>query len=354
MERKILKAFLAQAKKARSKQYTYYDYVKLSANCIQFASNYLNVKMQTGLHLDTECYVAVEQLAKAVGVSKAKTVNISVSKDAVTVDGISLSAYNPDNEFLVAWMLRPMTDTLTLELGSSFLAALAKCIPFTTNEHTRYELDNVLIDFAKSVAVATDGRTLAVVPFVGGKMERQIVLPVKSASLLVELLDSSKPVILQLEKNGQLARWEQGDYQITVRLSESKFPPYEKVVPDLERYEHKFGISKKELEKVTNFLKVFEVKKGNENEVAESTTTSIDCKEPNKITFCLVAKNQQITVDSVGTAISIKVNQRFLSRLLSVCDNGLVVYTRANDKPLVATEGGNVFVVLPIFAREAE
>lgn len=357
MERKILKAFLAQAKKAKDDYHLVISCMKLEGSNIEFSDrSYYHVRLTVPNVAFESCFVETKLVSKAVTVGTAKTVNITTSEKDVVIDSISLPNLLAQVETTNHFLTQPLLGECDkLELGSNFLLAIEKCIPYTATEKTRYEFDNVLVDFSKSVAAATDGKTLAVVPFTGGKLERQIVLPLKNASLLVELLDSSKPIILHLEKNDNLARFEQGNYQITVRLSEAKFPPYEKVVPDLSNYEHKFGISKKDLEKVCNFLKVFEVKKGNENEVAESTTTEVSLAG-NVVSFNLPAKHHTISIFCGNDAkvATIKVNQKFLSRLLAVCDNGLVIHTRAFDKPLVATEGNNFFVILPNFAREAE
>lgn len=350
MDRKELKAFLAQAKKVKNENNYIYNCVKFDGNSIEFASGFdCHVRLKTSLSFQ-ESFTDMKQLSKAATVSKAKTVNVATSEKDVVIDGISLPNVIKDVEKYKSLLVQPeLAEHDSLMLQGNFLAALEKCSLFTTTEKTRYEMNNILVDFAKSIVVATDGKTMSIVPFTGEKKDRQIVLPVQTAKNLVELLDSAKTLNIDVEKSGNRIKIWSSNLEIVARLSNSIFPPYHVVIPKMENYKNSFTIRKEDLKKVCDYLKVFEIKKGSDNEIAESTTTEISMSG-NVVAFALPAKNHTILLACGNSASvsAIKINQKFLSRLLTVCDKALTIFTRSNVTPLVATEGDNMFIVMPI------
>ena len=102
-------------------------------------------------------------------------------------------------------------------------------------QDVRYFLNGMLLEVTQdhTRAVATDGHRLAMCTVAGGAsgaQKKQVIVPRKGVLELRRLLDGSdEEVVVQLGSNH--LRVTHGQYTLTTKLVDGKFPDYEKVIP---------------------------------------------------------------------------------------------------------------------------
>ena len=125
-------------------------------------------------------------------------------------------------------------------LDAADVAAGLQAVTFAvSHEVTRYALTGVLLDFRKKFTafVASDGKRLSFFK-VPGRLtgaERKIIIPEKSAALLLRLAERAAKdggtVKIAVDKDGVQASFEVDRARLTTKLLEGNFPDWECVVP---------------------------------------------------------------------------------------------------------------------------
>jgi len=111
--------------------------------------------------------------------------------------------------------------------AAPFKDALGFVLPAASKDESRPHLCTVLLQDQDTVT--TDGHRLhlASLPV---SVSEPLLLPASSAGTLVRLLNKEEQVIVA--KSGSVLRIKVGPWQLDVRLSDKKFPPYKQVIPD--------------------------------------------------------------------------------------------------------------------------
>ena len=113
------------------------------------------------------------------------------------------------------WPSAPLGDALTFVL----LAA--------SKDESRPHLCTVLLQ--DQDAVTTDGHRLHLAPLPVA-LTQPLLLPAEGAGTLNRILNKGEQVILA--QAGEVLRAKVGPYQLDIRLSDKKFPPYNQVIPN--------------------------------------------------------------------------------------------------------------------------
>ena len=130
--------------------------------------------------------------------------------------------------------------------GLDFQSLIKKTLFATTTEKTRYDLDNVLVKIEGDsiLFVSTDGKRLALCEKkcrqLGEPQSLSFTVPSRGLQQIDRVLSATTPetVGLSFLENQLLFRTEQ--VLLSTRLSDAKFPPYEKVIPQNMPYEASF------------------------------------------------------------------------------------------------------------------
>ena len=244
--------------------------------------------------------------------------------------------------------------------GENFKKLIKKTLFATTTEKTRYDLDNVLIemfdenDETKIRFVATDGKRLAICDKTYKKINsviaRKFTVPAQALQQIDRVLNAVTPVkiLLNFQENQLLLRTD--EVLLSTRLSEAKFPPYERVIPKSLPFKAEF------LQKdLTSVLKRVCLLADEKNKIVQ---LSFD-KEAIKVFTRGEGTgegNDQITAKYDGVPFNIKFNPNFLLDVLKIVDNNTIEYRLQDNKTAVLLIDGEDFqyVVLPIKVEEPE
>jgi DNA polymerase-3 subunit beta len=125
---------------------------------------------------------------------------------------------------------------LELRVAQSDIRQLLERVSFSmAQQDVRYFLNGMLLEVTNehTRTVATDGHRLAMCTVAGGASgaeKTQIIIPRKGVLELGRLLDDTEDeLVLQLGSNH--LRVTHGQYTLTTKLVDGKFPDYEKVIP---------------------------------------------------------------------------------------------------------------------------
>jgi len=202
----------------------------------------LNRTLTTAIHSDGPSFdtcINADKLLKIIkadtGESKGKkalaTVEITVSENAATVeiDGIKVKLPTlPAADFPTAptrddWKRIASWESKTLA------GALGHVLPVASVDFTRPHINAVSFVHDGRIA-ATDGHRLHVAP-IPALFEKDVTIPRDAATTLAGVLKLGESTVLDVQKESPLGRFTIGVYQLTVRLSETDFPPIDQVIP---------------------------------------------------------------------------------------------------------------------------
>ena len=206
----------------------------------------------TGTDLEVELVasvggVQVEQPGIAtIPARKLADIWRSLPEDAevsVQVDGDRATVRSGRSRFLLATL--PAADfpkiesgpgEVTFELSQRDTRRLVDQVSFAmAQQDVRYFLNGMLLEVGSDYvrAVATDGHRMAMCTINGGVPgveKTQIIVPRKGVLELNRLLEDSENSV-QITVGANHMRASQGEYSLTTKLVDGKFPDYEKVVP---------------------------------------------------------------------------------------------------------------------------
>ena len=121
------------------------------------------------------------------------------------------------------WSLQGMWPAAPLKDALDFV------LPAASKDESRPHLCTVLLQ--DQDAVTTDGHRLHLAPLPVA-LTQPLLLSADGAGTLSRLLNKGEQVILA--RTGDMLRVKVGPYQLDTRLSDKKFPPYSRVIPDLD------------------------------------------------------------------------------------------------------------------------
>jgi DNA polymerase-3 subunit beta len=240
---------------------------------------------------------------------------------------------------------------LVIELGRAEVQRLLSQTAFSmAQQDVRYFLNGMLLEVARSHvrAVATDGHRLAMctVEAAPGVDERtQVIVPRKAVLEFGRLLaESTGDVRLELGRNHLRATV--GEYTLTTKLVDGRFPDYEKVIPrggghslvaDREALRHAFQrASILSNEKYRGVRLVF-----------EPGQLTIQANNPEQ-----EEAEEIVAVDYTGTRLEVGFNVSYLVDVLNVLSTESVrlVVADANSSALLEGIGADdsVYVVMPM------
>ena len=119
----------------------------------------------------------------------------------------------------------------------SLLSSIERRVSFAASgERTRYAMDGVRLELSAAGvrAVATDGKRLALVeePMAMPDLAHGAgVVPVAALRLAVELAEALEVAIVDVRLTGSVISLAARGFEITARLVEGSYPPYEAVIP---------------------------------------------------------------------------------------------------------------------------
>lgn len=238
--------------------------------------------------------------------------------------------------------------------GEDFQDLIKKTLFTTTAEKTRYDLDNVLVDVVgdKIRFVSTDGKRLALCEkqfcVVGEVSDTQFTVPSKGLQQIDRVLNTITPetVKLSLIENQLLFRTQ--EVMLSTRLSDAKFPPYERVIPSNLPFKATLELKKfisairrvcllaDEKDKIvelsfhTDFVKLFAMGEG----TGEASV--------------------EVPIDFDGEPFDIKFNPTFLLDVMRVIESPKMEIWLQNSQSaaLVKDQQDFLYVVLPIKVEE--
>ena len=217
-------------------------------------------------------------------------------------------------------------------------------------QDVRYFLNGMLLEVAPQHirTVATDGHRLAMCTLTGfgaGDERVQAIVPRKGVLEMGRLLDDSEAdVVLQLGTNH--LRMTRGEFTLTTKLVDGKFPDYEKVLPRdtgqpvtgdreaLRQAFHRASILSNEKYRGVRVI-------------VENDLMTIEANNPEQ-----EEAEEQVPVDYQGDRLEIGFNVSYLQDVLGVLDTEQVQLSvsGANSSALIEGMGNDdaVFVVMPM------
>ena len=206
---------------------------------------YLSVSGRVRAEVEKEGSVAIgaKDLFERVKMMPEGSISLSVQGDgAVTLRARGQARrYTlkglPGSEF--PKLPAPATDTPELSLPVSTLAQLIAKTHFSiAADDTRPHLNSALLQWEGETVrmVTTDGHRLSKmeVALPGSVSETSMLIPLKGIQELKKLCDEAKAESvsdLALLRSGTTAFFRMPDYQLSVKLVEVQFPPYQQVIP---------------------------------------------------------------------------------------------------------------------------
>lgn len=243
-------------------------------------------------------------------------------------------------------------ENVSLELPGGVLQKLIKKTIFaSTLEKTRFDLDNILIDFVDNNimrVVATDGKRLATCEttynLLGTLPSKSITIPIKCVQQIDKVLSSLNPETIQLIFSDNHILLKTANCILSSRLSDAKFPNYSKVIPQnldaqVTCLHQDFNSALKRLCFMTD----------NKNKVVlidfSPTTMRLSARSD-------AAGDAIIEMPCVftGEPFEIKFNPNFLLDVLRVTeDNELHILLKNHEAPFLFKDGNDFqYLVLPL------
>ena len=243
-----------------------------------------------------------------------------------------------------------------LEIGAEdFQKLIKKTLFATTAEKTRYDLDNVLVCLQEQGIrfVATDGKRLALCDrkcqLLGQAANPKFTVPSKGLQQIEKVISATTPdkVLLSLVNNQLLFRT--SDILLSTRLSEAKFPPYERVVPKNLPFSITFAVKD-----FSSALRRVCILTDEKNKIVEISFTATMAK------FFSMGETTgeasvEIPVAFSGIPFTIKFNANFLLEMVKVVENTEIeMWLQDGQSPVLIKDGTDFqYVVLPIKIEEA-
>ena len=233
--------------------------------------------------------------------------------------------------------------------GEGFQKLIKKTIFATTNEKTRYDLDNVLIniDDEKIRFVATDGKRLALSErkFQEKTMESQknITVPARGLQQIDRVISATTPKTVKISVLENQLLFQTKEVIFSIRLSEGRFPPYERIIP--KNLPSKVMVMKKDL---LTGLKKSLLNVDKKNRTVEFIFESDKLKIYTLDEKIWIVKSN-IPIKYEGEIFSIKFNPDFFIDVLKILDSNEIEMLVKDGKTLfLIQEDGFKYVVLPI------
>lgn len=245
-------------------------------------------------------------------------------------------------------------DSIELE-GKGCLDLIRKSLFCTTKEKTRYDLNNVLIQFEEEGIVrfvATDGKRLAYCrqPYKTEKViaKSRYMVPSYGLQQIEKALGTITPPKVKLgfaSGNHLLLRTD--NLTLSTRMADATFPPYEKVLPQGFPYRAKISVSRwlDMLRRVMILTdKTVLLKFAKDDSGKGILSISIEEKVTGKANF-------SISIEYDGDPMQIRFNPELLKDALSRMDSALTIEVEIKDcqSALFMKEGeGFHYLALPI------
>lgn len=239
--------------------------------------------------------------------------------------------------------------------GENFQKLIKKTIFVPTTEKTRYDLNNVLINIEdeKICFVATDGKRLALSEkkFQEKTLEsgKSLTVPARGLQQIDRVISATAPKTVQISILENQLLFQTTEVILSTRLSDGKFPPYEKVIPKDLPYKAK--VMKKDL-------------------LSGLKRVCLLADEKNKIVELLFEKNilkLYTASKSAGTAsleiplkyedepFNIKFNPDFFMDVLKIFDSEEIeMLVKDGKSAILICEEDFKYVALPIKIEETE
>ncbi len=243
----------------------------------------------------------------------------------------------------------------TMEIsGEDFRKLINKTLFATTAEKTRYDFDNVMVNILENTIrfVSTDGKRLALCEkkyqSLGDIKEKQFTVPAQGLQQIQRVLSTTSPgkVILNVLENQFLFRTE--DVILSTRLSDGKFPPYEKVMPQVLPY--KIFFAQKDFASALRRVCLLADEKNKIVQITfNHTCLNLFCRGEGT-----GEANVEIPAVYDGEPFSIKFNPNFLLDVLKVIDNSEInIFLQDGQSAILLKDGDDFrYVVLPIKVEE--
>ncbi len=234
--------------------------------------------------------------------------------------------------------------------GKDFQKLIRKTLFSTTTERTRYDLDNILLIISEDSLrfVATDGKRLAICdrPCTGGEGidVREVTVPCKGLQQIDRVLSTTSPDKVRLGFMENQLLFHTPEVVMSTRLSEAKFPPYQKVIPQ--------GLPYKAFLNVKDFTSALRRVCWFTDEKNKSIELSFT---PEKLKLFAMDEGAgeaslEMPVVYEGEAFDIKFNPDFFLDMLKIADSSDVTILLKDFASAALIKEGDDFqyVVLPI------
>ena len=238
--------------------------------------------------------------------------------------------------------------------GEDFRKLIKKTLFATTPEKTRYDLDNVMVDIIEDTLrfVATDGKRLALCDkkyqAVGEIASKSFTVPAQGLQQIDRVLSATTPekVKLSFVENQLLFRTE--DVVLSTRLSDAKFPPYKRVMP--QNLPYKATLQPKDL---TSALRRVCLLADEKNKIVEMWFTPTTLKLYSRGEGTGEA-NVELPMVYDGEEFKVKFNPQFFLDALKVIEGKELDMLLQDSQSAILLKDGDDFqyIVLPIKVEE--
>lgn len=242
-------------------------------------------------------------------------------------------------------------DQAALEIGGEdFQTLIKKTLFATTTEKTRYDLDNVLITVNEDKLrfVATDGKRLALCEkkckIVGDVPKKPVTVPNKGLQQIEKVLTTTSPATVTLNFLENQLLFRTNEITLSTRLSDAKFPPYEKVIP--KGLAHKITLVTKDFASALRRVCILADEK---NKIVEVSLTAKSMK-----LFAMGEGTGEATlempIEFTGEPFTIKFNPNFLLDVAKVVvSENLEVLLQDSSSAVLIKDGEDFqYILLPI------
>lgn len=243
------------------------------------------------------------------------------------------------------------TGDLSLEMSQADLRRLLDQVSFSmAQQDVRYFLNGMLLEVSREHlrSVATDGHRLAMCTLAGRGAEAdrvQAIVPRKGVLEMGRLLDDGDhAVTLQIGANHLTVI--QGDYRLTTKLVDGKFPDYEKVIP--RKAERTVTGERESLKQGFNRASILSNEKyRGVRLILESGQLTVQANNPEQ-----EEAEEQVPVEYSGDKLEIGFNVSYLQDVLNVLETEEVTLSvaDANSSALIEGVGDEdaLYVVMPM------
>lgn len=238
--------------------------------------------------------------------------------------------------------------------GEDFQKMIKKTLFATTSEKTRYDLDNVLVNVLGDTIrfVATDGKRLALCDrkckALGEVANNRFTVPSKGLQQIEKVLNTTNPPLVALSILDNQLLFRTNEFILSTRLSDAKFPPYERVIP--KNFTATTSCAIKDFGSALRRVCVLTDEK---NKIVEMVFSA------NKLKIFAVGEGTgeatvEIPAQFSGTPFDIKFNANFLLDMIKVAESSQLEISGLDGQSAVLVKDGEDFqyVVLPIKMEE--